>query len=229
MNAETPAEPTAPDAPAVAPISERELWTLLALWGAFAAWSLMGPLGGYTVWLMEAGPVLIALAVLIPTRRRFPLTPLLYRLIFLHALVLTLGAAYTYAEVPLGEWAKGAFGFERNHYDRLGHFVQGFVPALAAREVLLRQTKLERGKMLFFLVSCVCLAVAALYELIEWWVAVGFAEEGQTGQAFLGTQGDVWDAQWDMFLCLLGALTSQLGLSWLHDRQLEPPSPAGGS
>jgi putative membrane protein len=151
------------------------------------------------------------------TRRRFPLTPLAYRLIFLHSGILMLGGHYTYAEVPLGFWMRDAFGLARNHYDRIGHFAQGFVPAILAREILLRKTPLKPGGWLFFLVTCVCLAISACYEFIEWWTALA---SGSGADAFLGTQGDPWDTQWDMFLCLLGALTAQLTLSRLHDRQL---------
>jgi putative membrane protein len=198
----------------------REPIALLAAWALLAAFSAaLGPKHGYGIWLLEVGPALLALAVLIPTHGRFRFTPLLYRLIFFHACVLTLGAHYTYAEVPLGFWLQDAFGLARNHYDRFGHLVQGFVPALVAREVLLRKSPLVRGKWLFFLVLCVCLAVAALYELIEWWTALA-AGGSQVGEDFLGTQGDPWDAQWDMFLCLLGALAALVTLSGLHDRQL---------
>jgi putative membrane protein len=161
--------------------------------------------------------------VLVATRKRFPLTPLAYRLIFVHALILMLGARYTYAEVPLGFWVKDALGLARNHYDRLGHFAQGFVPAMLAREILLRTTPLGRGGWLFFLVTSVCLAISALYEMIEWWTAVA---TGEAATAFLGTQGDPWDTQWDMFLALIGALTAQLTLSRAHDGELEALAPA---
>jgi putative membrane protein len=154
----------------------------------------------------------------VATRRRFPLTPLAYRLIFVHALILMLGGRYTYAEVPLGFWVKDALGLARNHYDRLGHFAQGFVPAIVAREILIRKTPLRPGRWLFFLVTCVCLAVSAVYELVEWWTAVA---TGEAATAFLGTQGDPWDTQWDMFLALLGALIAQLALARVHDGQLE--------
>ena len=129
------------------------------------------------------------------------------------------GGHYTYAEVPLGEWAKSAFGFARNHYDRLGHLAQGFVPAVLAREVLLRKTPLRRGGWLRLLVTSVCLAFSALYELVEWAMALA---TGEAATAFLGTQGDPWDTQWDMFLALCGALLAQALLSRLHDRQLAP-------
>jgi putative membrane protein len=145
------------------------------------------------------------------------LTNLLYALIFVHALILMLGGHYTYAKVPLGFWMQDWFGFTRNHYDRIGHFAQGFVPALAAREVLLRRGVLKRGGWLVFVVICVCLAVSALYELIEWQAAV---IGGAGADAFLGTQGDVWDTQEDMATCLVGAAAALLLLSRRHDRQI---------
>ena len=172
-------------------------------------------------WLLEVAPILIGAPILVLTYRGFPLTPLLYRLLFLHALILMVGGHYTYAEVPLGFWVRDAFGLARNHYDRLGHLAQGFVPAILAREILLRRSPLRRGGWLFFLVTCVCLAVSACYEFIEWWAA---ALTGDTATAFLGTQGDPWDTQWDMFLALVGAVSSQLLLGRTHDRQLVPPA-----
>jgi putative membrane protein len=168
-------------------------------------------------WVLEVAPVLIGLPILIATHRRFPLTPLVYRLLVLHALILMVGGHYTYAEVPLGFWVRDALGLARNHYDRLGHFAQGFVPALLVREVLLRRTPLHRGGWLFFLVTCVCLALSAFYELVEWWTALA---TGEAATAFLGTQGDPWDTQWDMFFALVGALVAQLTLARIHDRQL---------
>ena len=128
-----------------------------------------------------------------------------------------LGGHYTYAEVPLGFWVRDALGLSRNHYDRLGHLAQGFVPAILAREILIRKTPLKPGPWLFFLVTCVCLAISAFYEFVEWWAALA---SGEAASAFLGTQGDVWDTQWDMFLCLLGALAAQITLARVHDRQL---------
>jgi len=168
-------------------------------------------------WVLEVFPIFIGVPILLATRRRFPLTPLLYVLIFVHALILMLGGHYTYARVPLGFWIQELFDLGRNHYDRIGHFAQGFVPAILAREVLLRKTPLRPGGWLFFLVTSVCLAFSACYEFFEWWSAV---IGGSAADAFLGTQGDVWDTQWDMFLALIGALTAQLLLARLHDRQL---------
>jgi len=168
-------------------------------------------------WIMEITPVFIGLPLILATRGRFPLTPLLYRLLVIHALILILGAHYTYAKTPPGFWAQDLFGFERNHYDRLGHLAQGFIPAVLAREILIRRSPLKSGPWLFFIVVSICLAFSALYELIEWWAAV-FG--GEAADEFLGTQGDNWDTQWDMFLALSGALTSLLLLRRVHDRQL---------
>lgn len=189
---------------------------LLVLWVAALAASAFGP-SDLMTWFLETAPVMFAIPLLVMTRRRFPLTPLLYVLIFVHGLILVLGGAYTYAEVPPGFWVRDALGLERNHYDRLGHFAQGFVPAILAREVLLRKSPLKPGAWLFVLVTSVCLAFSAFYELIEWWSAVAL---GQGAEAFLGTQGDQWDTQWDMFLALIGAVTAQLTLGHVHTRQL---------
>jgi putative membrane protein len=197
--------------------SSREPLILLLLAAAALVVSAIRPYDGVT-WVLEVAPILIGAPILIATHRRFPLTPLLYRLLFLHALILMLGGHYTYARVPLGFWVRDLLGIARNHYDRLGHFAQGFVPAILAREVLIRRTPLRPGGWLFFLVTSVCLAFSATYEFVEWWSAV---LGGSAADAFLGTQGDVWDTQWDMFLALLGALTAQLTLSRIHDRQLE--------
>jgi putative membrane protein len=168
-------------------------------------------------WLLEVLPVIVAGPVLAGTHRRFPLTSLAYRLIFIHALILILGGHYTYAQVPLGDWARDAFGLARNHYDRLGHLAQGFIPAIVVREVFLRLTPLRPGGWTFVIVSAVCLGISAFYELIEWWVAVA---AGQAADAFLGTQGDPWDTQWDMFLALVGAVAAQIMFGRAHDRAL---------
>ena len=169
------------------------------------------------VWWAEVAPVLIALPILLASARRFPLTALTYVLIAFFSLILILGGAYTYARVPLGDWMQQAFGFARNDYDRIGHFAQGFVPAILAREVLLRSTPLRRGGWLFFIVVAICLGFSALYELIEWGAAM---LAGQGADAFLGTQGDVWDTQKDMALALVGSLVAQVSLARWHDRQL---------
>jgi putative membrane protein len=196
---------------------------MLAAVAAVFAWSGIAPQERLT-WFLEIAPLLAAIPLLWLTWRRFPLTPLVYVLIALHACILAVGGHYTYARVPLGFWAQDALGLARNHYDRLGHFAQGFVPAMITREVLLRLTPLRRGGWLFFLVTCVCLAISACYEFTEWWAALA---GGEAAAAFLGTQGDVWDTQWDMFLALLGALTAQLALSRLQDRQLARLSASG--
>jgi putative membrane protein len=175
-------------------------------------------------WWMEVAPVLIAAPLLAATYRRFPLTDLLYVLIALHALVLILGGAYTYAHVPLGFWLQDAFEFARNPYDKIGHFMQGFVPALVAREILLRGGFVTGRRMLGFLCVCVALAVSATYEMIEWWAALVM---GQGADEFLGTQGDQWDTQSDMFLALIGATAALISLSRWHDRQLDALPPAG--
>jgi putative membrane protein len=175
-------------------------------------------------WLMETLPVMLVIPLLAVTYRRFPLTPLLYRLIFLHACVLMLGGHYTYAEVPLGHWVRDALGLERNHYDRLGHLMQGFVPAIAAREVLLRKSPLKPGAWLFVVSVCIPLAFSAFYEMLEWWAAEIM---GQGADAFLGTQGDQWDTQWDMFLCMVGAVTALLLLGRVHNKQITRPAKAG--
>jgi len=168
-------------------------------------------------WLLEVSPVLIGAPILLLTYRRFPLTQLLYVLIAFHSLVLILGAAYTYARVPLGFWVQELFELQRNPYDKLGHFMQGLVPMLIAREILLRKRYLSRGPMLSFLSICVALAFSAFYELIEWWVAL-IAGEGAI--EFLGTQGDPWDTQSDMLMALIGASVVLLGLDRLQDRQI---------
>ncbi len=169
-------------------------------------------------WWLEVAPVLIALPILVATHQRYPLTGLLYFLIAVHALVLIYGGAYTYARVPLGFWLQEALGFERNPYDRIGHFMQGFVPAMIAREILVRGGFINGRRMLAFVCVCIALAVSAFYELIEWWAALLF---GQGAHEFLGTQGDPWDTQADMFFALVGASASLFLLSRLHDRQIE--------
>jgi putative membrane protein len=194
----------------------REPAMLLVAGLLLLAWSGAAPYDR-TTWVLEIAPIAVAVPLLIATRRRFPLTPLAYRLIFAHALILMLGGHYTYARVPLGFWLQDLFGFARNHYDRIGHLAQGFVPAIVAREILLRRTPLTQGGWLFTIVAAICLAISACYEFVEWWSAlIG----GSAADAFLGTQGDPWDTQWDMLLALVGAIASQLLLARLHDRQL---------
>jgi putative membrane protein len=189
---------------------------LLAVTGVLLALSAHQPYD-WATWWMEVAPIFVAVPILIGTARRFPLTPLVYFLIFAHASILILGGHYTYARVPLGFWMQDWFGFARNHYDRIGHFAQGFIPALIGREILLRRTPLHRGAWLFFIVCSICLAISACYEFIEWWAAL---LGGSAANEFLGTQGDVWDTQWDMLMALTGAIAAQLLLSRLHDRQL---------
>ena len=177
-------------------------------------WSGLAPTDRVTWWL-EIAPILIAAPILVVTARRFPLTNLAYTLLAVHAVILMVGGHYTYAQVPLGAWVQHAFGLSRNHYDRLGHFAQGFVPAIVLRELLLRTSPLRDGRWLFVIVTGVCLGFSAGYEFIEWWSAlIG----GASADAFLGTQGDPWDTQWDMFMALIGAITAQLLLGRAHDR-----------
>ena len=199
-----------------APREDRWLLGLLAVGAIALVVSGIRPHDHFT-WFLEVVPIFIGVPILLATRRRFPLTPLLSVLIFVHSLILMLGGHYTYAEVPLGFWIQDLLDLGRNHYDRLGHFAQGFVPAILVREILLRRTPLRPGGWLFFLVVSVCLAFSAFYEFTEWWAAV---LGGSAADAFLGTQGDVWDTQWDMFLALTGAITAQLLLARVHDRQL---------
>ncbi|MGQ2981363.1 MAG: DUF2238 domain-containing protein [Polaromonas sp.] len=168
-------------------------------------------------WVLEVAPVLLALPVLAWTRKRFPLTTLLYVLIAIHMLVLILGGAYTYARVPLGFWLQDLMHLGRNPYDKIGHFMQGLVPALVAREVLLRAGYLSNRRMAGFLSVCVAMAISAVYELIEWWAALAL---GQGADEFLGTQGDIWDTQSDMFLALIGATVAVTLLARWQDRQM---------
>lgn len=183
---------------------------------AVLVWSGVAP-HDYPTWLLEVAPALIAVAVLWLTRERFPLTRLTYVLILIHCIVLMVGGHYTYAEVPLGDWIRDAFDQGRNNYDKLGHFAQGFIPAIIAREILIRKKVVNYPGWRDFLIVCVCLAISAMYELIEWWVALLSAE---AADAFLGTQGYEWDTQSDMWLALLGAVAALVLLSRWHDRQL---------
>jgi putative membrane protein len=182
----------------------------------------IGPADRLT-WFLEVVPVLIALPLLLLTSRSFPFTPLVYCLVAVHALILMLGGHYTYAQVPLGFWIQDWFDFSRNHYDRIGHLMQGFGPAIIARELLLRTSPLRPGKWLFALVCLSILGISACYEFTEWWAALA---GGDAAGAFLGTQGDVWDTQWDMFMAGCGAIAAQVILERLHDRQLLAIDPA---
>lgn len=181
------------------------------------AWSGIGPKDRFT-WVLEVAPAVIGTVVLVATYRRFRFTTLTYVLICAHACVLCVGGHYTYAEVPLFDWIRDAFGLARNHYDRLGHFMQGFVPAMIARELLLRTSPLRPGKWLRAIIVCVALAISAAYELLEWLVALA---TGEAADAFLGTQGDPWDTQSDMALALVGAAAALLLLARAQDRLIE--------
>jgi putative membrane protein len=188
------------------------LFILLAL-----TLSFISPYDRFT-WLLEVLPIFLALPIILATQRRFPLSTLALTLIAAHALILIFGGHYTYARVPLGDWARDWFGWQRNNYDKIGHFAQGFVPAIIAREVLLRLSPLRRDSLLNFLVVCVCLAISASYELIEWLVAIS---SGAASDDFLGTQGDVWDTQSDMAMALVGAIAAVTVLPGIHDRSLQ--------
>ncbi|MEA2724413.1 MAG: putative rane protein [Gemmatimonadales bacterium] len=190
---------------------------LLAVVAGVFIWSGIGPHDRFT-WSMEVFPVIIGLPILIYVYPRFRFTPLAYTLMALHAVILMVGGRYTYAEVPLGFQMQEWFGFARNHYDRIGHFAQGFVPAIVTREILIRRSPLRGTGWLPFFVICFCLAFSAFYELIEFWTALA---TGDQAEAFLGTQGDPWDTQWDMMLALIGAISALVLLSRWHDRQLE--------
>ena len=197
----------------------RVIW--LAVFFLTLAWSAWKP-HDYPTWWLEAAPALIALAVLVYTRERFALTPLAYWLILAHAIILMVGGHYTYAEVPLGDWFRDLVGGDRNNYDKLGHFAQGFVPAIVIREILVRNAVVARRGWLSLIVICICLAFSAFYELLEWWVAL-MSEEG--AESFLGTQGYVWDTQSDMLLALLGASLAIVLLAKVQDRQILNQAP----
>jgi putative membrane protein len=201
---------------------DRRLIVFLALFAPVLVWSWIGPHDRFTWWL-ESIPALAGCVLLVALRNRFPLSSLLLVLLWLHAVVLVVGGHYTYAQVPLGEWARAWFGWTRNNYDKLGHFTQGFVPAILAREIFVRASPLgggatgPRSRWLGFLVVAVCLAFSAFYELIEWFTAV---MTGEAAEAFLGTQGDPWDTQTDMLWALIGATLAVTLLGRLHERSL---------
>jgi putative membrane protein len=194
----------------------RTAWACLAATLAVLVWSGIAPKDRGT-WFLEVAPVRVALPLVLFTWRRFPLTTLVLVVITLHGIVLMVGGKYTYAEMPLFNWLRDEFQLSRNHYDRVGHFMQGFAPALVARELLLRTSPLRPGKWLFTVIVLACLGVSALYELIEWGAAVAL---GEGADAFLATQGDVWDTQKDMALAGIGAVVALLGFSRCHDRAL---------
>ena len=192
------------------------LW--LSIFFGFLLWSGIEPEDRLT-WVLEAGPAIIGLLVIAQSRKSFPLTPLLYFWILVHCIVLMVGAKYTYAEVPLFDWISELFGWERNNYDKVGHFMQGFVPALLAREILLRKKLVNADGWRNFIILSICLAFSAFYELIEWWAALLIGEDAD---AFLGTQGYVWDTQSDMAWALLGAFVCLITLKKTHDLQIKP-------
>ena len=196
--------------------SARQHAIALVVVAAVLAWSGWMPRDRFT-WFLEVAPVFIAAAILVFAFPRWRFTPLVLALVAIHACILSVGGKYTYAEVPAFNILRDEFGLARNYYDRGGHFAQGFVPAMVAREILVRHAVVARGGWLFLFVTCIALSISACYEFIEWWVAVA---TGTAAEAFLGTQGDVWDTQWDMFLALVGAVCAQLALSRWHDRQL---------
>ena len=195
-------------------MEKKIIW--LAIFLVVLVWSGIYPKDQLT-WFLEVLPALIGVVVLIISRKNFRLTPLLYIFILGHSIILMVGGHYTYSEVPLFDYFKEWFGFERNNYDKLGHLAQGFVPALIAREIIIRKNIIPFPFWQCFFIVCFCLALSAFYELIEWWVAIAV---GGDAEAFLATQGDIWDTQSDMGLALLGAILSLLTLSKLHDRQL---------
>lgn len=192
----------------------------LLLTALLVVWALTGinPPSGHSTWLLEVAPGLLGVTVLAATHRRFRFSRWVYVGVFLHCLILTYGGVYTYAETPLGNWIRDSMHLQRNPYDRLGHLAQGFFPAFVIREILLRTSPLVRGKWLNFITGAICLAVSALYELMEWWAALLFASN--VGQTFLGTQGDEWDTQWDMLCCLIGATLALLLGRRAHDRSM---------
>lgn len=202
--------------PTPTPVRRRVHIALLAAFLVIFVWSLIHPHDVFT-WFLETFPAMIGVVVLLATYRRFELTTLVYVLIWMHAVLLLIGGHYTYAEVPLFNCIRDAFHLSRNHYDRVGHFAQGFVPAMIAREFLLRRSPLQRGTLLAYIVVSICLAISAAYELFEFAVSV---LTGSAGDAFLGTQGDIWDTQKDMLMALIGSIAALLTLSRWHDRQL---------
>ncbi len=206
------------------PVYGHFTWWLLASVFSVLVWSGITPKDRLTWWL-EVAPALLGLAALFLTRRKFRFTPLLQTLIALHMILLAVGGHYTYAEVPLGRWAAETFHLGRNHYDRMGHFAQGFVPALIAREIILRRDIILRRAWIPFFVTCIAMAISAVYEIIEWITAVIY---GQNAEAFLGGQGDIWDTQKDLACALVGAVCAVLFLSRWHDRQLVAPASRSG-
>jgi len=197
-------------------ISGRLIIAWLFVFFLVLIWSAINPHDWFT-WFLEVLPAIMGLVILAATYKRFTFTKLAYWLILLHAIILMIGGHYTYAEVPLFNWLRDTFNLGRNHYDKVGHFAQGFVPAIIAREILIRKSPVKHGKWLSFIVICICLALSATYEIVEWWVA---ELSGNAAEAFLGTQGYIWDTQSDMFFALVGAITALVSLKKAHDREL---------
>ena len=195
-------------------MNARHLW--IGIYLAVFVWSAIKPYD-YPTWVLEVLPAVIAFVLLAATEERFPLTPLLYLLVLIHAVILMIGGHYTYAQVPLFDWIAEVFNQQRNDYDKLGHFAQGFIPAIAAREILIRNSVIARRGWLNIIILCVVLAISAFYELLEWWVAL---LSGEAAEAFLATQGYEWDTQADMGWALFGGILSLVLLSRIHDRQL---------
>ncbi len=193
----------------------RAVW--IAIFLGVLIWSGIGP-KDFVTWCLEVFPAVLGGAILWFTRKRFPLTPLVYGLILIHCVILMVGGHYTYAEVPLGDWIRDALDGSRNNYDKLGHLAQGFVPAMIARELVIRLRVFNSEAWRNFFIVCFCLGFSAFYELIEWWVAL---LSGESADSFLGTQGYIWDTQSDMGLALLGSIVALLLLSKLHDRQMQ--------
>ena len=205
---------------AIPPVMEtaetmKYLWTVIFF--SILIWWGIHP-KDYFTWFLEVLPAIVGFTVLVVTFHRFRLTPLAYVLILIHCIILMVGGHYTYAEVPFFDWTKEYFDFERNNYDKIGHLAQGFIPAIITREILIRNEIVSRMKWLVFIVISICLALSAFYELIEWWVA---ELTGESAEAFLGTQGYIWDTQSDMALALLGAVLALITLSRIHDKQLK--------
>ena len=190
------------------------LWLLIFF--LVLIWSAIRPHDPYT-WFLEVLPALLGLVILTATFRNFRFTRMAYWLMLMHSIILMIGGHYTYAEVPLFNWIRDMFHMSRNNYDKVGHFAQGFIPAIITREILIRKSPVKKGKWLFFIVVCICLALSVLYEFIEWWVAV---LTGTAAESFLGTQGYVWDTQSDMFIALVGAIAGLSLLSKVHDREI---------
>ena len=190
--------------------------TWLAIFFTVLIWSAINP-KGYFIWFLEVFPALVGLVLLVWTRKKFEFTQLGYILILIHCIILMIGGHYTYAEVPLFNWIRDAFDFQRNNYDKIGHLAQGFIPAIVAREILIRNNVVNGKRWLVYIIISICLAISAFYELLEWWVA---ELSGESADAFLATQGYIWDTQSDMFLAFIGAVSALVIFSRIHDKQL---------